>query len=247
MLPDAIGDLQGFLSMAWAQDEIVLNAITDLRAAEEADIGDNNQTERLQASWVLVNAWGVLNRKDDPPGPNNYGNNPDHFLNKQVTRANDLDIDVVFAAGNCGQFCPSARCGANDRGPGRSIHGANGHPDVLSVGAVRSDGIWMGYSSQGPGQPMLSLDKPDVCASSQFGEVGDFSVTGSNTGTSAACGMAAGIVAAIRNRTTPDRLSPAQLRHILRETAVAPAAGPAAAKRFGQGIIDAERALDMLP
>ena len=44
-------------------------------------------------------------------------------------------IDVVFSAGNCGQFCPDRRCGETDRGPGHSIWGANSHPRVLTFGA----------------------------------------------------------------------------------------------------------------
>jgi hypothetical protein len=243
LLPAAIGELQPFLSSAWAQYYTVLTAISALRDAENAAIAEAPDTEPVQASWVLVNAWGVLNRKDDPEGTHNYGHNPNHPLNLQIAHANQLGLDVVFAAGNCGQFCPSTRCGANDRGPSRSIYGANSHPDVLSVGAVRSDGIWLGYSSQGPGQPELSSDKPDVCATSHFGEVGDSSVTGSNSGTSAACGMASGVIAAVRNRIAATTMSPADVRTLLRETSRLPEAGTDAARRYGSGIVDAETAL----
>jgi hypothetical protein len=107
--------------------------------------------------------------------------------------------------------------------------------------------MWLGYSAEGPGQAKLSSAKPDVCASSQFGEKGDFSRTGSNTGTSAACGLSAGVVAAIRNRRAFDVLPPDDLRDLLRDNAWLPLVGADAERRFGQGIIDAERTVNNLP
>jgi hypothetical protein len=90
----------------------------------------------------------------------------------------DDNIDVVFAAGNCGQFCPDSRCGAEDQGPGRK----------------------------------LGWEKPDFCAASHFCEDDDaFSI---NTGTSAACGLTGGIVAALRSRWNSTRVSPNQLKDI---------------------------------
>jgi hypothetical protein len=242
LLPPIIEDLKAFLSLAEATYVMLYGQIDLLR-------------EKENASWVIVNAWGLHNRKDDdvPNSPLNYGENPNAPFNQLFSEADEShperlrkDIDIVFAAGNCGGFCPSPRCGGTDRGPGRSIHGANCHPDVLTVGAVRTDGMWLGYSAQGPGQRRLSPAKPDVCASSQFGEVGDFSPNGSNTGTSAACGLAAGVVAAIRNRKAVDDLSPEKLRALLRETAWMPEAGAEAARRFGSGIIDLGNALSKL-
>src|SRR5205823_643362 len=119
--------------------------------------------------------------------PLNYSANREHPLNIIVGQAAS-EHDVVFAAGNCGQFGPMARCGVHDVGPGHSILGANSHPDVLTVGAVRTDGLWLGYSSQGPGA--LYPDKPDLCAASQFSDNED--AYAGNTGTSAACALAAG-------------------------------------------------------
>jgi hypothetical protein len=252
LLPQAIANLGAFLSLAQAVYEMIFGQIEAWREEERQQTGN----VRENASWVIVNAWGVHNRKDDFPSssPCNYGENPDHAFNKVFREANDKNpnakrknIDVVFAAGNCGSFCPSPRCGGRDRGPGRSIHGANSHPEVLTAGAVRADGMWLGYSAEGPGQPRLSSAKPDVCASSQFGENGDFSPTGSNTGTSAASGLSAGVVAAIRNRRAFDVLSPESLRDLLRENAWRPLDGDDAERRFGHGIIDAETTVNNLP
>ena len=82
-------------------------------------------------------------------------------------------FDIIFCAGNCGGVCPDGRCGPNDFGPGRGIWGANAHPSVLTVGAVRTDTSWIGYSSEGPGPGRppfnkLANQKPDLCAPSEF-------------------------------------------------------------------------------
>ena len=86
-------------------------------------------------------------------------------------------FDIIFCAGNCGGACPDGRCGPNDFGPGRGIWGANAHPSVLTVGAVRTDTSWIGYSSEGPGPgrpPLnkLANQKPDLCAPSHYVEPG---------------------------------------------------------------------------
>ena len=154
------------------------------------------------------------------------------------------NIDVVFAAGNCGQFCPDHRCGATDQGPGHSIWGANSLDQVLTVGAVRADSIWLGYSSQGPGQPRLGPKKPDLCAASQFSEDDDaFSI---NTGTSAACGLTGGIVAALRSRWDSTTVPPGDLKKVLNQTARKPT-GQGWNDRLGNGVLDARAAFNALP
>lgn len=231
LLPNAIVDLQAFLSLA----HFIYIQIVD-------NIGTWRNQQGFDGSWVVVNAWGVYDRSQDPaPGEAlNYGQNPNHAFNLELANANQQGIDLVFAAGNCGQFCASTRCGKSDKGPGASIHGANAHPDVLTVGAVRTDGVWIGYSAEGPG--MIAAAKPDLCAPSCFQEPLLPGFGGPATGTSAACGVAAGVVAALRQRRRYDQTDPATLRDKLRNTAVSQGAGPIAASRFGSGIIDAEAA-----
>jgi hypothetical protein len=201
---------------------------------------------QLAGPWILVNPWGIFDRKSEVPR-GYYTTNPKNRFNKLVARAVRENIDVVFAAGNCGQFCPDHRCGASDRGPGRSIWGANSLEPVITVGAVRSDTIWLGYSSQGPGQKKLGAKKPDICAASQFTEDEDaFSI---NTGTSAACGLTAGVVAALRSRWDQTQVPPTQLRHVLNATARKPpglAWNNPLGHRLGNGILDAKAAFKAL-
>lgn len=224
VLPPRIGDLPGFLSTVVAA-YIHLNT----RIAGQRNRGDARP-------WVVVNAWSVFKRRWNP------GTGPDHPgdpLNTSLDAAVGLGADVVFAAGNCGQFCPDPRCGAQDRGPGLSILGANGHPLVLTVGAVRCDGLWLGLSSQGP-VPTASgpRQKPDLCAPSAFREEEDSAIL--NTGTSAACGVAAGAIAALRQRWPG--ITPAQMKGLMVDNA-RKTEGPGWSPRLGHGVLDVTAAV----
>jgi subtilisin family serine protease len=204
LLPPHISDVPMFASDAQAVYDRML---TDIRYLRQLRWGGPN--------WVFVNAWAVYDRKSDPGGQ--YTNNPTHPFNVAIANTDGAGIDVVFCAGNCGLFCPRSNCGARDRGPGYSIHGANSHAKVLTAGAVRTDGTWLGYSSEGPGQSLLAKEKPDLCAPSQFCETHDAHAR--NTGTSASCALAAGVIAALRSRWDYAVMSPEELRGILRTTA----------------------------
>ncbi|GJL73832.1 MAG: hypothetical protein NMNS01_30310 [Nitrosomonas sp.] len=135
---------------------------------------------------ILSNSWGSFQENWD----REYARNPNHPFTRKVVEAINEGILVVFAAGNCGQTCPDGRCEA-DSGPARSIWGANGHPLVMTVGAANLKEQWIGYSSQGPAA--LDARKPDFCAISHF--KGYFS---SDSGTSAACPVAAGVLALLK-------------------------------------------------
>jgi subtilisin family serine protease len=164
---------------------------------------------------VISNSWGAFSPAwDFPPGhPGNYSDNPAHPFNVIVGSLEQAGADIVFAAGNCGRDCPDRRCAY----PDRPINGANSHPDVLSVGGVDTRGERVGYSSQGPGR--LSDHKPDLCAPTHFSGSGAFGDDQPDSGTSAACPVAAGVVAAIRTRHPATELPPAQLRSLLCRTA----------------------------
>jgi subtilisin family serine protease len=174
---------------------------------------------RLQAEpgpLVVNNSWGMFDRSEDAPigSPENYSANPDHPFNQMVASLVAAGADVFFAAGNCGGDCPDGRCGIGDGGPGASIHGANSHPDVVTVAAVTVTDRRLGYSSQGPGG--LYSRKPDLAAFSHFRGSG---VDTADTGTSAASPVAAGVAAALRQRVSTRRLNPAQMKGLLQRTA----------------------------
>ncbi|MFC9132607.1 S8 family serine peptidase [Streptomyces sp. NPDC057099] len=151
---------------------------------------------------------------DFPPGhPGNYSDNPAHPFNLMVTALDSAGADVLFAAGNCGRDCPQPQC----RFPDRPIVGANSHPRALCVGGVDTRRDRVGYSSQGPGR--LSHRKPDICAYTHFDGSHAFGPQKPDSGTSAACPVAAGVVAAIRSQWPVGSLSPSQMRTLLRRTA----------------------------
>jgi hypothetical protein len=161
---------------------------------------------------VVNNSWGMYHPSwDFPVGhPGNYSDNPEHPFNIIVESLEDAGADILFAAGNCGTECPDDRClGFIDR----PIYGANSHPSVLCVAGVTLNKVRLGYSSKGPGR--LDLNKPDICAYSHFLGSEVYTADG---GTSAACPVAAGVIAAVRSVHSPTEVTPAQLRNMLRRS-----------------------------
>lgn len=190
-----------------------------------------NQHRSNGTPHILSNSWGIFQESWD----RQYARNPNHPFTRKVVEALNEGILVLFAAGNCGQRCPSGRCGS-DTGPGRSIWGANGHPRVMTVGAVNKNEQFIGYSSQGPAA--LDSRKPDFCSISHFR--GYFS---SDTGTSAACPIAAGVVALLKQADSS--LNQDGAKNALKTTAknIGPAGWD---KHSGAGIIQAKAAYDRL-
>lgn len=178
---------------------------------------------------VLTNSWGIYREDWDPA----YARDPNHPFTRKVVEAIEEGITVLFAAGNCGETCPDGRCGG-DVGPGMSIWGVNGHPRVITVGAVNRNEQFIGYSSQGPAA--LDPDKPDLCGISHFAGYFD-----PDNGTSAACPVVAG-VAALLLQANPS-LTPQQVKDCLKATAKD--IGPAGFDQHtGAGIVNARAAFD---
>ncbi|HEY4690651.1 MAG TPA: S8 family serine peptidase, partial [Anaerolineae bacterium] len=140
----------------------------------------------LKYPHILSNSWGMFQKAWAP----DYATDPNHPFTRKVREVIDAGIIVLFAAGNCGALCADGRCGS-DRGPGNSIWGANGLEPVITIGAANINGEWAGYSSQGPGA--LFNRKPDLVAPTHF--TGYYT---SDAGTSAACPVAAGVVALVK-------------------------------------------------
>jgi subtilisin family serine protease len=172
--------------------------------------------ERLTAArrrLVVTNSWGMFSPAwDFPVGhPGNYSDNPAHPFNVIVASLEAVGVDILFAAGNCGLDCPDGRC---QFGNTRPICGANSHPAVISVAGVDVRRRRVGYSSQGPGR--LATQKPDLCGYTHFKGSRVYPEDG---GTSAACPVLAGLVAAIRSKYPASRVTPADLRALLNKSA----------------------------
>jgi subtilisin family serine protease len=190
-----------------------------------------NQHQANGTPQVLTNSWGMFQKAWDP----DYCTNANHPFTRKVVEALDEGILVLFAAGNCGGTCPDGRC-ATDTGPGKSIWGANSHPRVITVGAVNKNEQFVGYSSQGPGA--LDANKPDFCSITHF--TGYFT---SDSGTSAATPIAAGVVALLKQ--AKPALTQDQVKAALKSTAKD--IGPVGFDQHsGAGIIRAKAAYDAL-
>jgi subtilisin family serine protease len=191
-----------------------------------------NQHKSDGTPHILSNSWGLYENDDD------YGIDPDHIFTQKVVEAIEEGIIVLFAAGNCGETCPSPNCKSN--GPGNSIWGANGHPLVITVGAVNQNEELVGYSSQGPAA--LDPNKPDFCSITHF--AGYFpnldSSWTSDTGTSAATPIAAGVVALLKQFDLS--LNQDQVKDVLSSTAknIGPVGWD---QHSGHGIIQGKSAL----
>ena len=169
---------------------------------------------RARRALVASNSWGMFDpRSDFPVGhPGNYSNNPRHPFNVIVASLETAGADILFAAGNCGVECEDGRCNFRRR----PICGANSHGRVLSVAGIDTKRKRVGYSSQGPGR--LFAEKPDLAAYTHFKGSKVFAPD-PDGGTSAACPVLAGIVAAVRTKYSAARLPPASLRALLFKTA----------------------------
>ncbi|MGL4399693.1 MAG: S8 family serine peptidase [Luteolibacter sp.] len=187
---------------------------------------------------VINNSWGMYNQKwDFPVGhQGRYSDNPNHIFNRLVASLAANGADIVFAAGNCGDSCPDGRCGSTVG----TICGANAMQDVLTLAGCDTADQWVGYSSQGPSIAKMYLDKPDLTAYTHF-QGSEVSGLGSpDSGTSTACPVAAGCIAALRTGLPATTEPPASMIAQLRATARKPTAMAGAGRddNFGYGIID---------
>lgn len=188
---------------------------------------------------VINNSWGMYHPSwDFPPGhPGCYSDNPAHPFNIIVGTVARAGADILFAAGNCGADCPDGRClGVTSQ----TISGANAHPDVLTLAACDIHGSRLGYSSQGPGIAGMAANKPDLTAYSHFRGSEAFGPAAPDSGTSTACPVAAGVVAALRTRLAPSKVPPnALFSQVIAGAAPAPGTLRGWNPDYGAGIIDA--------
>jgi subtilisin family serine protease len=204
---------------------------------------------RLDGTPHLTNnSYGFVGVPPREQVPNHEVHDINHPLHRKVREVVASGAPTFFAAGNCGEQCPSGNCHPSGIGPGESIHGSNSLAEVITVAAVNSRHERIGYSSQGPG--MFEQSKPDVaCYSHFFGNFGPGRPGGDrdqpfDNGTSAATPVAAGVGALLLSAfpdTTPERLKAALVHGASRITNDGWDPG------YGRGIVNAAtafRALD---
>ncbi|MBI4749004.1 MAG: S8 family serine peptidase [Acidobacteria bacterium] len=169
---------------------------------------------------ILNNSWGFrwVSQASSPAHPNWDANHP---FNRKVREVVASGAAVFFAAGNCGQQCPSGNCVPGEIGPGKSILGPGSLKNVITVAAVNSRHERIGYSSQGPGY--FTAQKPDIASYSHlFGNFGPGRPGGNDppfdNGTSAATPVATGVAALLRSALGP--IPPEQLKQALIQSAI---------------------------
>lgn len=180
----------------------------------------------------------------------------------------DSNITSVYAAGN-----EAMQCGHRPSGLTNAITGTNSLSSVITVGALRLDGIEaQRYSSHGRGDCSPVADpKPNVSCSipmkTYYGaedgwEIKDMStgVGGSSGGTSHAAPTVAGMVALMQSKAVKERGSAMQteeIKQIIQNTADLPHSTPVNRlgivlsqrgydARFGHGQINIVEALDQI-
>jgi hypothetical protein len=207
-------------------------------------------TQPPYKALVVSNSWGILHPSLDlPPGHSGrFIDNPNHIFRLMIKALAFAGVDVVFAASNCGPECPSAVCLGRSEG---MIMGANAYDEVLTLAGCDIHDHRVGYSSKGPSIANMPQQKPDLTSYTHFlgSKVNrNFSP---DSGTSAACAVAAGCVAALRTRATREGVPPAALFQALKDTAVKPAGmGAGWDPGYGYGIIRpvaAARSLGLIP
>ncbi|MBS0249404.1 MAG: S8 family serine peptidase [Proteobacteria bacterium] len=193
---------------------------------------------------VVNNSWGMFHPSWDFPAghPGRYIDNPNHPFAGLIGVLTRAGADILFAAGNCGTECPSGRC---ENRTTETIMGASTYPDVLTLAGCDVNDDRVGYSSQGPSIRGMYPQKPDLTAYTHFIGCQAFGADAPDTGTSAACPVAAGCVAALRTKLSPTATPPANLFAQFRATA-RPKPTPGWNGDYGHGIIDPDAAAQSL-
>ncbi len=187
------------------------------------------------------NSYGFVGVPPKARYPRHEIHDLNHPFHRKVREVAAAGVGCFFAAGNCGEDCPSAACDISGVGPGRSIHATNSIEEVITVAAVNKVGKRLGYSAQGPG--MFAARKPDIASYSHFyAHLGPKRPAGGgaksfDSGTSAATPLAVG-VAALLMQAFP-KTTPAQLKAALLTSAWRSGASSGWNRDYGYGIIDA--------
>lgn len=203
-----------------------------------------DQRRRDGTPHITNSSYGFVMVPDRETNPRHEVHDIEHPVHRKVREVVATGVACFFAAGNCGQDCPSGNCDPSSVGPGRSVHASNSLAEVITVAAVNNQRERIGYSSQGPG--MFEAQKPDLaCYSHFFGNFGPNRPGGMaqpfDNGTSAATPVAAGVAALLLSAFP--HLDPVSLKEALVRTAVG---GSAWTASLGYGVIDAGAAYRFL-
>jgi Subtilase family len=193
---------------------------------------------------VVNNSWGMFHPSWDFPAghPGRYGDNPNHPFNIITGTLAAAGADILFAAGNCGGQCPDGRC---QNVVTSTITGANAHASVLTLAGCDVNDLRVGYSSQGPSIAGMPQNKPDITAYTHFSGSEAFGAGSPDSGTSAACPVAAGCVAALRTKRRANIHKPSKIFDALTSTATQ-IVGAGWNGDYGHGIIQPNAAATKL-
>lgn len=186
---------------------------------------------------VVSNSWGMYHPSWDFPAghPGRFVDNPNHPFNIVVGTLARSGADIVFAAGNCGAQCADGRCQGRTS---QTIMGSSALADVLTLAGCDTTDARVGYSSQGPSIAGMFQQKPDLTAYTHFSGSEAFGPGSPDSGTSAACPVAAGCIAALRTKISNTAVPPASLFAALRATARTVPGQTGWNGDYGFGIID---------
>ncbi|MGB9366797.1 MAG: S8 family serine peptidase [Xanthobacteraceae bacterium] len=196
---------------------------------------------------ITNNSYGFVGIPPKEEMPEHEIHDINHPVHRKILEVVAAGVACFFAAGNCGADCPSGKCHISGIGPGKSIHASNSLAEVITIAAVNSGDERIGYSSQGPG--MFEQRKPDLaCFSHMFGNFGPGRPGGTppdfDNGTSAATPVAVGVAAMLLSAF--NNVAPAQLKSSLIQTARKVGGATAWNADFGHGVIDADKAFQLL-
>ena len=192
---------------------------------------------RRYKSLVLNNSWGIFHPSWDFPAghPGRFCDNPRHPFNLVIGTLAGTDVDILFAAGNCGAQCADMRCSGRVTG---AIMGSSALPEVLTLAGCDTNDLRVGYSSQGPSIAGMFQNKPDLTSYTHFLGSEAFGAGSPDSGTSTACPVAAGCVAALRTKLPSSTLPTANLFSQLMATARKPAGQTTWNGDYGHGYLD---------
>jgi serine protease AprX len=205
-----------------------------------------DQHRRDGTPHLTNNSYGFVGVPSQAQAPNHEIWHLNHPVHRKVREVVAEGIACFFAAGNCGDNCPSGDCHISGIGPGRSIHASNSLAEVITIAAVNSHHERVGYSSQGPG--MFERAKPDVAAYTHFfgnfgpGRPGGLEQpfdNGTSAATPVACGVGAALLSAFAN------LTPVELKNAL-VTSAFDVGQPGRDFLTGAGVVNAAAAYQIL-